>query len=93
MSKIREGRTLPIILKVPQAKAGVPPPVGKVRPVLSVVPSECNGLDESGTTGWFAGSIAMSESVIDEIVREGARRMLAEALRAEVASYLEGSLN
>jgi transposase-like protein len=29
-----------------------------------------------------------SSSVIDEIVREGARRMLAEALQAEVAAYI-----
>ena len=29
-----------------------------------------------------------SPSLIDEIVREGARRMLAEALRAEVAAYI-----
>jgi hypothetical protein len=30
MSEIEEGRTLPIILKVSQAKAGAPTPVGKV---------------------------------------------------------------
>ena len=29
-----------------------------------------------------------TSSVIDEIVREGARRMLAEALRAEVEAYI-----
>jgi putative transposase len=29
-----------------------------------------------------------SPSLIDEIVREGARRMLAEALRAEVDAYI-----
>jgi transposase-like protein len=34
------------------------------------------------------GSAAMPSSVIDEIVREGARRMLAEALRAEVDAYI-----
>jgi hypothetical protein len=38
MSKIKEGRTLLIILKVPQVKAGAPTPVGKVRPMLTVVP-------------------------------------------------------
>lgn len=31
----------------------------------------------------------MSRSPIDEIVREGARRMLEAALRAEVAAYVE----
>jgi hypothetical protein len=30
----------------------------------------------------------VSVSVIDEIVREGARRMLAEALRAKVDAYV-----
>jgi hypothetical protein len=31
---------------------------------------------------------AISSSLIDEIVREGARRMLAEALQAEVDAYI-----
>jgi transposase-like protein len=35
-----------------------------------------------------AGSAASSASLIDEIVREGARRMLAEALQAEVDAYI-----
>ncbi|HET9257057.1 MAG TPA: IS256 family transposase [Pseudonocardiaceae bacterium] len=35
------------------------------------------------------GPIAGSASLIDEIVREGAQRMLAEALRAEVAAHIE----
>jgi transposase-like protein len=34
------------------------------------------------------GSVAGSASLIDEIVREGARRMLAEALQAEVDAYV-----
>ncbi len=34
-------------------------------------------------------AMAGSGSVIDEIVREGARRMLAAALQAEVAAYIE----
>lgn len=34
------------------------------------------------------GSTANSSSLIDEIVREGARRMLAAALEAEVNTYL-----
>jgi putative transposase len=32
---------------------------------------------------------AVDRSMIDEIVREGARAMLAAALRAEVAAYVE----
>jgi transposase-like protein len=35
-----------------------------------------------------AGNAAPSASLIDEIVREGARRMLAEALQAEVDAYV-----
>jgi transposase-like protein len=35
-----------------------------------------------------AGGSAPSASLIDEIVREGARRMLAEALQAEVDAYI-----
>jgi hypothetical protein len=38
-------------------------------------------------SGVPTGSGGASSSVIDEIVREGARRMLAEALRAEVDAY------
>jgi hypothetical protein len=84
MSKIKKGRTLPIILKVPQAKAGAPTPVGKVRPMLSVVPES-----GAGAGCVVSGSpVAVSESLIDEIRREGARRMLAEALRAEVETYV-----
>jgi Transposase, Mutator family len=47
--------------------------------MLTVVSGEGSG-HEGGTDG--------SPSLIDEIVREGARRMLAEALRAEVDAYL-----
>ena len=47
--------------------------------MLTVVPGEGSG-HESGKDG--------SPSLIDEIVREGARRMLAEALRAEVDAYI-----
>ena len=43
--------------------------------MLTVVPGDGSG-HEGGKDG--------SPSLIDEIVREGARRMLAEALRAEV---------
>jgi len=82
MSKIKEGRTLPIILKqVPQAKAGAPTPVGKVRPMLTVVPGSSDDSDGRDCSGGVA-AIASSESLIDETLREGARRMLAEALQA-----------
>jgi transposase-like protein len=62
--------------------------------VFTVVPGESNGPEESrGRDGVAApaalrGAVAVSESVIDEIVREGARRMLAEALQAEVEAYI-----
>jgi transposase-like protein len=46
--------------------------------MLTVVPDDCPGQP---------GAAAGSSSLIDEIVREGARRMLAEALRAEVDAY------
>jgi transposase-like protein len=36
----------------------------------------------------FGDRPAMSSSLIDELVREGARRMLAEALQAEVDAYI-----
>jgi transposase-like protein len=47
--------------------------------MLTVVPDGCPGHDDAG---------AVAPSLIDEIVREGARRMLAEALRAEVDAYI-----
>ena len=47
--------------------------------MLTVVPGDGSG-HESGQDG--------SPSLIDEIVREGARRMLAEALQAEVDAYI-----
>src|ERR1700684_1402207 len=49
--------------------------------MLTVVADGCPG---DGSTG------AGPASLIDEIVREGARRMLAEALRAEVDAYVAG---
>jgi len=45
--------------------------------MLTVVSDDCPGQPAGGST-----------SLIDEIVREGARRMLAEALRAEVDAYI-----
>lgn len=49
---------------------------GKVRPMLKVV-QEGRDANETGS------------SVLDEIVRDGARQMLAAALRAEVAVYVD----
>src|SRR5437763_11217013 len=89
MSKTKEGSYPPDHPEqVPQAKAGGPTPVGKVRPMLTVVPDVSEGRDVSATAS-ITGPIAGSASLIDEIVREGARRMLAEALQAEVAAYIE----
>ena len=89
MSKITEGRTLPIILKALKQRPALAAPVGKVRPVLTVVADQSDGRDEPSSAASIQGSIAASASLIDEIVREGARRMLAEALQAEVAAYIE----
>jgi hypothetical protein len=48
--------------------------------MLTVVPDPIDGADgESGS----------SVSLLDELVREGARRMLAAALEAEVAAYID----
>src|SRR4249919_3511786 len=66
------------------SKIGAPTPVWKVRPVLSVVPEKFNSHDDHATD---AGTSA-SASLIDQIVRDGARRMLAEALQAEVEAYI-----
>lgn len=49
-----------------------------------------DGGAESNEGGEAAG---VSRSPIDEIVREGARRMLEAALRAEVAAYVERFTN
>ena len=68
----------------PSSKAGAPTPVGKVRPVLTVVPENSDDRDEPRVAAATTGSASM----IDEIVREGARRMLAEALQAEVDAYI-----
>ncbi len=71
------GRTLPVILRL-SSKTGAGTLVGRVRPVLTVVPGVSDADDAHG-----GGS-----SLIDELVREGARRMLAEALQAEVDAYI-----
>src|SRR5499433_3288174 len=51
--------------------------------MLTVVPDGCPGHDDAR---------AAAPSLIDEIVREGARRMLAEALRAEVDAYIAAAV-
>jgi Transposase, Mutator family len=56
--------------------------------MLTVVADVSEGRDVSAMAS-ITGPIAGSASLIDEIVREGARRMLAEALQAEVAAYIE----
>ena len=57
--------------------------------MLTVVPDKSEGRGQAGAVAALTGPIAGSASLIDEIVREGAQRMLAEALRAEVAAYIE----
>jgi transposase-like protein len=52
--------------------------------VLTVVPEESNSSDDHASVGGAQASV----SLIDEIVRDGARRMLAEALQAEVDAYI-----
>lgn len=52
--------------------------------MLTVVPGPDGG-DEPGSDH--------SPALIDELVREGARRMLAEALQAEVDDYIAGHIN
>jgi transposase-like protein len=72
------GRTLPVILRL-SSKTGAATLVGKVRPVLTVVPGAADADHPRRADG---------PSLIDELVREGARRMLAEALQAEVEDYI-----
>ena len=50
--------------------------------MLKIVPDS----DEANQTGRPSG-----ESVLDEIVRDGARQMLAAALQAEVAAYVDAA--
>jgi transposase-like protein len=51
--------------------------------MFTVVPEPMAGDDRTGGV-----ELGESSSVIDDIVREGARRMLAEALQAEVDAYI-----
>src|SRR5213592_4948095 len=76
----KEGSYPPDHLEGPSSKAGAPTPVGRVRPVLTVVSEAADADDLRRPDG--------GSSVIDELVREGARRMLAEALAAEVDAYI-----
>ena len=55
---------------------GGPTPVGKARPMFTVVPEPTAEEIRSGSV-----ELGESTSVIDDLVREGARRMLAEALQ------------
>ena len=80
VDRLGKGRTFPgDRIKVP-SKTGAVTLVGKVRPMLTVV---SDAVDRDGS----AAGAASGSSLIDELVREGARRMLAEALRAEVDAY------
>jgi transposase-like protein len=72
-----KGCTFPVTVSSLKQMTGVGAPAGKVQPMLTVVPGD----------GHEGGKDA-SPSLIDEIVREGARRMLAEALQAEVDAYI-----
>ncbi len=58
--------------------AGVWAPVGKVRSMLNVVDNQPASNNDTAAS-----------SPLDEIVRDGARQMLATALQAEVAAYIE----
>src|SRR4029453_18016873 len=78
-----EGSYPPGDLEGSQARSALRTPIGKVRPVLTIVPGGPDAGD--GDPARTGGS---SASLIDEIVREGARRMLAEALQAEVDTYI-----
>src|ERR1035438_7928967 len=73
------GRTFPVTESRSQARSAVQRRSGRYNPMLTVVPDDCPG-QPGGKDG--------SSSLIDEIVREGARRMLAEALQAEVDAYV-----
>jgi len=45
---------------------------------------------ETGRLGWVSPSDESAGSLVDEIAREGAGRMLAAALRAEADAYVDG---
>src|SRR5918912_1431786 len=62
------------VIGLVSSKTDVDASVGKARPVLTVVAED--------------GARREGVSLLDEVVREGARRMLAAALEAEVDAYL-----
>jgi transposase-like protein len=75
-----EGRTFPSVrLKVNQARLALAGAGREGTPMLTVVSQE----EETPAAAVAGGSL------IDEIVRAGARRMLAAALEAEVAAYVD----
>src|SRR3954451_11135926 len=76
-----EGPYPPGDLEAHQARSALRTPVGRVRPVLTVVP----GADHDAEDPDRAGG---GRSVIDELVRGGPPRMLAQALQAEVDAYI-----
>jgi len=69
-----EGRTLPFVLMV-SSKAGVRAPVGKVRPMVKVA-ADAEAAERDRAVD---GSMGQPCAVIDQLAREGDRRMLAEA--------------
>jgi transposase-like protein len=80
VDRLGKGRTFPgDRMKVP-SKTGAVTLVGKVRPMLTVV-------SDSAARDGSAAAAPSGSSLIDELVREGAQRMLAEALQAEVDAY------
>jgi hypothetical protein len=62
-------------------RAGVGAPVREGASMRKVVHEESEANATGGSTG--------SSSLLDQIVRDGARQMLAAALRAEVAAYID----
>jgi hypothetical protein len=64
-----EGPYPPGDLEGSQARSALRTPVGKVRPVLTIVSGD-SGVEDPGRPEG-------SSSLIDQIVREGARRVLA----------------
>jgi hypothetical protein len=79
VDQLGKGRTFPGDRMMVPSKTGATTLVGKVRPMLTVV-SDSADRDGSGAAR------SAASSVIDEIVREGARRMLAEGLDQTLAT-------
>src|SRR3954447_26026596 len=82
MSKTGEGSYPPESSSTgPQSRPARQRRSGRCDPVLTIIAGEPDGGEERAAAGG-------SSALIDEIVRTGARRMLAEALQAEVAEYI-----